>query len=101
MVTGGLVIMDEKELQDFSRSLTHLIFRNSSIVEDYHEKKAPLDNAVMKDLNKEIHSRIYTLLKWMSSDDEEKNIIADELIRLSAIYGKDWDDAIEMNVGDF
>ena len=93
--------MDERELQEFSRSLTHLIFRNSSVVEKYHEIKAPLDNAVMKDLNKEIHSRIYTLLKWVTSEDVEKNIIADELFRLSAIYGKEWDDAVELAVSDF
>lgn len=39
--------MDERTLQDLSKALTHLVFRNG-VVENFHAESAFLDDETMK-----------------------------------------------------
>ena len=82
----------EDELQDVSRGLTHLIFRNLRIVEEIHAEGIPLDDEVMKALNIEINNRRYTLLSiWLyGSEAEVKELL--KTIEFSSLYGRgSWD----------
>lgn len=92
--------MDEALLQQISKSLTHLVFRNT-VVEDLHAKEAVLNDETMKILNKEVNNRIYTLLKWYTSGREEDRKAVSELISFSALYGSGWDPAEMLEISDF
>ncbi len=54
--------MSEDELQNLSRALTHMLFRNVPLVEEIHTKRLIIDQELMKRLNIEINNRIYSLL---------------------------------------
>lgn len=54
--------MSEEELQNISRALTHMLFRNVPLVEKIHAKRLVIDQELMKRLNIEINNRIYSLL---------------------------------------
>lgn len=93
--------MNEETLQDISRALTHLVYRNT-IVEDLHAQGAILDDEAMKIINKEVNNRIYTLLKWYLSESEEDRKIVEGLVCFSSIYGRGtWDRAEELKYEDF
>lgn len=95
------MIVDEERLQDVSRALTHLVFRNT-IVEDLHAEGAKLDDKTMKIINKEVNNRIYTLIKWYISDSENERALVKYLVELSTIYGKNtWDKAEQLKFSDF
>lgn len=81
-------------MQDVSRGLTHLIFRNLRIVEEIHAEGIPLDDEVMKALNIEINNRIYTLLSiWLYGSEEEFNELL-KTIKFNSFYGSgSWDAA--------
>lgn len=66
--------MNDELLQMISKSLTHLIYRNT-IVEDLHAEGACLNDETMKIINKEVNNRIYTLLNWYLSGDEKNRKI--------------------------
>ena len=61
--------MNEEILQNMSRALTHLVFRNG-IVEKLHSEGRCLDNETMKILNKDINNRMYTYLSACFAGDE-------------------------------
>lgn len=93
--------MNEELLQDVSRALTHLVYRNS-VVEDLHAAGAVLDDPTMKIINKEVNNRIYTLLKWYTSDSEEDRERVAQLVAFSSLFGKGtWDPAEMMDESDF
>ena len=54
--------MNEEVLQNMSRALRHLVFRNG-IVEELHSEGRCLDNETMKILNKDINNRMYTYFR--------------------------------------
>lgn len=92
--------MNEELLQAIARSLTHLVYRNT-IVEDLHADGACLDDRTMKIINKEVNNRIYTLLKWyLSENEDDRNFVA-QLVSFAAIYGSDWDKAELLKKEDF
>ena len=75
--------MDTKEMV-LARGLTHLIFRNGA-VESLHAEEAPLTDDAMKQLNKDVYNRIYSLLTM----DPEK---VEQLAALHGmLYGDSWD----------
>lgn len=61
--------MNEERLQNMSRALAHLVFRNG-IVEELHSEGRCLDNETMKILNKDINNRMYTYLSACFGGDE-------------------------------
>lgn len=75
--------MNDEILQDVSRALTHLVFRNT-IVEDLHAEGAVLDDNTMEIINKEVNNRIYTLLNWYTSNSEEERQLVTELVLFSS-----------------
>ena len=80
--------MSEEELQNISRALTHMLFRNVPLVEEIHTKRLVIVRELMKRLNIEINNRIYSLLNiWFCGSEEEMQ----ELLRhiwFSSIYGR-------------
>lgn len=93
--------MKEEQLQNLSRALTHLVYRNT-LVEDLHAMDAKLDDATMKLINKEVNNRIYTLLKWYTSENETEQKQVEDLVAFSSLYGKgSWDLAEELRLEDF
>lgn len=60
--------MMEEKLQNTSRALTHLVFRNG-IVGKLHSEGKCLDDETMKLLNKDINNRLYTYLSACFGDD--------------------------------
>ena len=93
--------MDEEVLQDISRALTHLVYRNT-IVEDMHAQGAIMDDKTMKIINKEVNNRIYTLLKWYLSGSEEDREAVKMMVCFASNYGRGtWDKAEELKREDF
>ena len=92
--------MNEELLQAISKSLTHLIYRNT-IVEELHAEGACLNDETMKIINKEVNNRIYTLLNWYLSGDEEDRKTLYELVSFACIYGLNWDKAEMLKIEDF
>ena len=92
--------MNDELLQAISKSLTHLIYRNT-IVEDLHVEGACLNDETMKIINKEVNNRIYTLLNWYLSGDEEDRKTLEELVSFACIYGSNWDKAEMLKKEDF
>ncbi len=91
--------MTEEELQNISRALTHMLFRNVPLVEEIHTKQLVIDQELMKRLNIEINNRIYSLLYiWFCGSEEEMQ----ELLRhiwFSSIYGSGtWEKAIKVEI---
>lgn len=85
--------MDEHTLQDLSKALTLLIFRNS-VIEDLHTGGRCLHDAEMLLLNRDINNRFYTLLTvWFNGTHTEKDRLAHTLDFLARHYGNDWDRA--------
>ena len=90
--------MNEEILQNMSRALTHLVFRNG-IVEKLHSEGRCLDNDTMKILNKDINNRMYTYLFARFAGDEIELEKLDKTINyLTKYYGKDWDKAEKMEI---
>ena len=90
--------MNEEILQNMSRALTHLVFRNG-IVEKLHSEGRCLDNDTMKILNKDINNRMYTYLSACFGGDEiELEKLDKTLNYLAKYYGKDWDKAEKMDI---
>ena len=85
--------MTEEGLQNLSRALTHMIFRNG-IVEKFHAKEAPLTQDVMKAINKDVNNRIYAILKlrFNSIQKEDRELYA-AWLALALDYGSSWDKA--------
>ena len=92
--------MGEELLQTISKSLTHLVYRNT-IVEDLHAEGASLDDETMKIINKEVNNRIYTLLNWYFSENEEDRDFVAQLVSFSSMFGSDWDKAEMLEKKDF
>lgn len=92
--------MDDELIQRISKALTHLVYRNT-IVEDLHAEGACLDDKTMKIINKEVNNRIYTLLKWYFSGNEEDRNLVIQLISFSRMFGSDWDKAEMLKKEDF
>ena len=92
--------MDEELLQTLSRALTHLVYRNT-IVEDLHAEGARLDDETMKIINKEVNNRIYTLLNWYFSENEEDRAFVAQLVSFSSMFGSNWDKAEMLEKEDF
>ena len=92
--------MGEELLQTISKSLTHLVYRNT-IVEDLHAEGASLDDETMKIINKEVNNRIYTLLNWYFSENEEDRDFVAQLVSFSSMFGSDWDKAEMLEKEDF
>ena len=85
--------MDEQTLQALSKALTLLIFRNGA-VENLHASDAVLDDVTMKVLNKDVNTRIYTVLSiWFNGTGEEVEKLERALNFLARFYGQDWDKA--------
>lgn len=92
--------MNDDLLQAIAKSLTHLVYRNT-IVEDFHAEGACLDDSTMKIINKEVNNRIYTLLKWyLSENEDDRNFVA-QLVSFTTMYGVDWDKAELLKREDF
>lgn len=79
--------MSEEELQNISRALTHMLFRNVPLVEEIHTKRLFIDQELMKRLNLEINNRIYSLLYIWFCGSEEKMQVLLKHIGFSSIYG--------------
>lgn len=92
--------MDEELLQILSRALTHLVYRNT-VVEDLHAEGVCLDDETMKIINKEVNNRIYTLLNWYFSENEEDRDFVAQLVSFSSMFGSDWDKAEMLEKEDF
>lgn len=89
----------EAELQELSRGLTHLIFRNARLVEELHVKQMAMDDEVMKILNIEINNRIYTLLTILLYGTEEERLDLLRHIQLSSFYGRGtWETARKVEI---
>ena len=91
--------MSEDELQNLSRALTHMLFRNVPLVEEIHAKRMVIEQNLMKRLNIEINNRIYSLLYiWFCGSGEEMQ----ELLRhisFSSIYGRGpWEKARKVEI---
>ena len=91
--------MSEDELQNLSRALTHMLFRNVPLVEEIHAKRMVIEQILMKRLNIEINNRIYSLLYiWFCGSGEEMQ----ELLRhisFSSIYGRGtWEKARKVEI---
>jgi len=86
---------EDESLQNLSRALTHLIFRNT-VVEDLHAEGAVLNDETMKIINKEVNNRIYTLLKKYTSGTDEDRARITELVMFSSMFGKNTWDAAEL-----
>ena len=56
--------MNEEILQNMSRALTHLVFRNG-IVEKLHSEGRCLDNDTMKILNKDINNKVLSFIRYL------------------------------------
>ena len=70
--------------QVLARGLAHLIWRNGA-VESLHAEEAPLTDDVMKQLNKDVYNRIYSLL---TMDPEKAHKLA---VLYGFWFGQDWD----------
>lgn len=91
--------MSEEELQNISRALTHMLFRNVPLVEEIHAKRLVIDQELMKRLNIEINNRIYSLLYiWFCGSEEEMQELLKH-IGFSSIYGRGtWEKAIKVGI---
>ena len=87
--------MSEQDLQNISKSLTLLIWRNTDTVENLHVQNAKMDDNVMKELNKSVHNEIYTLLKYAFSEDPLDRSTVLDMINEYYICNPDWDAAEE------
>lgn len=85
--------MNEEILQNMSRALTHLVFRNG-IVEKLHSEGRCLDNETMKILNKDINNRMYTYLSACFAGDEIELEKLDKYVTISCIVCKNLDKKI-------
>ena len=92
--------MDEELLQTISKSLTHLVYKNT-IVEDLHAEGANLDDKTMKIINQEVNNRIYTLLNWYFSEKEEDRDFVAQLVSFAGLFGSNWDKAEMLKKEDF
>ena len=81
-------MIEEKELQDISRALTHMLFRNVPLVEEIHTKQLVIDQETMKNLNIEINNRIYSMLYvwFLGSEDEIRMLL--KHIEFCSLYGR-------------
>ena len=54
-----------------------------------------------KIINKEVNNRIYTLLNWYFSENEEDRDFVAQLVSFSSMFGSDWDKAEMLEKEDF
>lgn len=83
---------NEKQMQAMSRGLAHLIFRNGIVEELHAGKSTVLDDKTMEILNRDVNNRIYTCLKLLFSNDEDRDVLY-RMISNESVYGKSWDPA--------
>ena len=92
-------MIKEEEIQDISRALTHMLFRNVPLVEEIHTKQLVIDQETMKKLNIEINNRIYSLLYiWFYGSEEEIQMLIKH-IEFCSLYGRGtWDKARKVEI---
>ena len=85
--------MDERILQELSKALTLLVFRNGA-VESLHAMGACLDDDTMEKLNRDVNNRIYTVLAVLfNGTDEDITRLERTMNFLARYYGHNWDPA--------
>ena len=90
--------MDERTLQALSKALTLLVFRNGT-VETLHATSACLDDDTMRELNRDVNNRIYTVLTvCFNGTDEDINRLERSLNFLAKFYGHNWDPAKTVDI---
>ena len=55
-------MIEEEDLQDIFRALTHMLFRNVPLIEEIHTKQLVSAPKLMKNINIEINNRVYSML---------------------------------------
>ncbi|MBQ2901553.1 MAG: hypothetical protein IJE49_06865 [Agathobacter sp.] len=92
-------MMKEEDLQDISRALTHMLFRNVPLVEEIHAKQLIIDEEMMKNLNIEINNRIYSMLYiWFYGSEDEIQMLFKH-IEFSSMYGRGtWEPARKVEI---
>ena len=92
-------MIKEEDLQDISRALTHMLFRNVPLVEEIHAKQLIIDEEMMKNLNIEINNRIYSMLYiWFYGSEDEIQMLFKH-IEFSSMYGRGtWDKARKVEI---
>ena len=92
-------MMKEEQLQDISRALTHMLFRNVPLVEEIHTKQLFIDQNMMKKLNIEINNRIYSMLYiWFYGSEDEIQMLLKH-IEFSSMYGRGtWEPARKVEI---
>ena len=91
--------MTEQELQDISRALTHMIFRNTDVVETMHANEEVLNQDNMKKVNIEINNRIYSILNILfRGTEEERERLIHTVLFCSVFSRETWDDAKKVDI---
>ena len=92
-------MIKEEDLQDISRALTHMLFRNVPLVEESHAKQLIIDEEMMKNLNIEINNRIYSMLYiWFYGSEDEIQMLFKH-IEFSSMYGRGtWEPARKVEI---
>ena len=92
-------MIKEEDLQDISRALTHMLFRNVPLVEESHAKQLIIDEEMMKNLNIEINNRIYSMLYiWFYGSEDEIQMLF-KYIEFSSMYGRGtWEPARKVEI---
>lgn len=90
----------EINLEKLALSLTHAVYRNS-VIEDFHAEEAPLTDEVMRDINKDVYNRMYTLLKLLYSSRAEDKETLNKILAFNLMFGTDWDKPEEYRLEDF
>ena len=83
--------MDDRSIM--ARGLAHMIFRNGA-VEDLHVQEAPLTDGTMKQLNKDVYNRIYTLLSLPPDE------LTHQAMAAGILFGQTWDPPEEVEIGN-
>lgn len=73
-------------INDASRALTHMVFRNG-VVDDIHSE-GKLSEDDMKRLNKDVQNRIAGMLEAIKCKEYKQLLM---LYTASKLYGSDWD----------
>lgn len=88
--------MTEKEfIQFFARTLAHACYRNGYIEDLHSDRTKNLYDSDMKELNKDIYNRIYTVCLALFATNEDKMVgeaIFDSIFRFNSLFGGDWDE---------
>ena len=73
-----------------SKAFAVACFRNGKI-EDFHSEIKELTDDCMRELNKDVCNRIYTLLSLLTSDTDLDYEALKNLVAFSALYAQSWD----------